>query len=157
MLKFLYRKSIAVYLFIEYLPLQRVPNILPFFIFLIISAILKLQMIILRCINLDHLSHVTLRNRYIYSTEVNTSQSTRRQKTKQTRVFSNSNAKQTIYDDIFKFSIRYILILPFTMKGSNVIKHQDMLARRREAEQMKIERSTAVNSYFDKWGRITTK
>lgn len=43
------------------------------------------------------------------------------------------------------------------MKGSNVIKHQDMLARRREAEQMKIERTTAVNSYFDKWGRITTK
>lgn len=40
------------------------------------------------------------------------------------------------------------------MKSSRL---QAAYLRRREAEQIKIEKSVAVNRYFDKWGKITTR
>lgn len=40
------------------------------------------------------------------------------------------------------------------MKGS---KLQNVFAKRREIEQNKIEKTTAVGQYFDKWGRITSR
>lgn len=40
------------------------------------------------------------------------------------------------------------------MKGSKLY-HAN--ARRREAEQQKMEKTASVNQYFDKWGRITTR
>lgn len=40
------------------------------------------------------------------------------------------------------------------MKGSKLY-HAN--ARRREAEQQKIEKTASVNQYFDKWGRITSR
>lgn len=40
------------------------------------------------------------------------------------------------------------------MKGSKLL---NAFARRREVEQMKIEKSAAVDKYYDKWGRITSR
>lgn len=34
---------------------------------------------------------------------------------------------------------------------------QAALARRREIEQVKIEKSAAQERYYDKWGRITSR
>lgn len=36
-------------------------------------------------------------------------------------------------------------------------QHQAALIRRREANQMKIEKSAAVNQYFNNWGKITSR
>lgn len=36
-------------------------------------------------------------------------------------------------------------------------KLQAAFAKRREAEQIKIEQTTAVDKYFDKWDRITSR
>lgn len=41
-----------------------------------------------------------------------------------------------------------------TMRGS---KLHSAFVRRREIEQMKIEKSAAVDKYFDKWGKITSR
>lgn len=40
------------------------------------------------------------------------------------------------------------------MRGS---KLHSAFVRRREIEQMKIEKSAAVDKYFDKWGKITSR
>lgn len=39
----------------------------------------------------------------------------------------------------------------------NCAKQQELLAKRREAQQIKIEKSAAVDKYYDKWGRITSR
>ncbi|XP_063696776.1 trichoplein keratin filament-binding protein [Culicoides brevitarsis] len=39
----------------------------------------------------------------------------------------------------------------------NAAKMQEALIRKREAQQMKIEKSAAVHNYFDKWGKITSR
>lgn len=40
------------------------------------------------------------------------------------------------------------------MRGS---KLHSAFVRRREIEQLKIEKSAAVDKYFDKWGKITSR
>lgn len=42
------------------------------------------------------------------------------------------------------------------MKSSQQ-QHQAALIRRRDIEQMKIDKSNATNKYFDKWGKITSR
>lgn len=39
----------------------------------------------------------------------------------------------------------------------NAAKLHAALIRKREVQQMKIEKSAAINNYFDKWGKITSR
>lgn len=47
-----------------------------------------------------------------------------------------------------------LLFLKFRMKGA---KMHDALARKRNADDLKIEKMKTVDKYFDKWSKITSR
>lgn len=56
---------------------------------------------------------------------------------------------------MISFFFFFFLCFSFArMKGT---KLQATFARRRDLDQIKIEKSAKVNNYFDKWDRITTR